>query len=100
MPFEKADPEKNRVELERLSKTEEGARAVRNFELEYEFRSKLAEARKNANLSQKEISERSGLKQRAVSRIEKCHIDKNITLPVLLQYIDALGLNLSLQPKQ
>jgi len=100
MPFIKVDPEKNRRELAELAKTEEGARAIRDFDLEFEFRGKLIEARKKAKLSQAEISERSGLKQQAISRLEKGYKDRSVTLPTLLRYVDALGLDLTLQQKR
>ena len=99
MPFVKSNPKNTKKELELLAKTEEGARAIRNFDLEYEFRGKLIEARKQAQLSQSEISKRSGLKQQAISRLEKGYQDRSVTLPTLLRYVDALGLSLSLQEK-
>jgi len=100
MPFVKSNPDKTKKELELLSQTEEGARAIRNFDLEFEFRGKLIEARKQAQLSQSEISERSGLKQQAISRLEKGYQDRSVTLSTLLRYVDALGLSLSLQEKR
>jgi len=100
VPFIKVDPEKNKRELAELAKTEEGARAIRDFDLEFEFRGKLIEARKQAQLSQAEISKRSGLRQQAISRLEKGYQDRSVTLPTLLRYVDALGLNLTLQPKR
>ena len=99
MPFVKVNPEENKRKLEELAKTEEGARAIRDFDLEYDFRKKLVEARKQAQLSQAEIAERSGLKQQAVSRLEKGYQDRSVTLPTLLRYVDALGLDLALQQK-
>ena len=53
MPFIKSNPEETKRELERLAQTEEGARAIRDFNFEYEFRSKLIEARKQAKLSER-----------------------------------------------
>ena len=100
MPFVLSNPEENKRKLEELAKTEEGARAIRDFDLEFEFRGKLIEARKQAKLSQAEIAKRSGLKQQAISRLEKGYQDRSITLPTLLRYVDALGLDLSLQQKQ
>jgi len=44
MPFVKSNPKETKKELERLAKTEEGARAIRDFEIEYKFRSELREA--------------------------------------------------------
>ena len=75
MLFVKVDPEKDQRELEELAKTEEGARLIRYFVLEFEFRDKLIEARRHAKLSQAEISRRSGLKQQAVSRLENGYQD-------------------------
>ena len=99
MPFVKSDPEKTKKELELLAQTYDGARAIRNFDLEVEFRKKLIQARKEAKLSQSEISKRSGLKQQAISRLENGYQDRSITLLTLLRYVDALGLSLSLQQK-
>jgi DNA-binding XRE family transcriptional regulator len=99
VPFIKSDPEKTKKELALLAQTEDGARAIRNFDLELEFRRKLIEARKQTQLSQSEISKRSGLKQQAISRLEQGYQDRSVTLPTLLRYVDALGLSLSLQQK-
>jgi len=71
MPFVKSNPEETKRELERLAKTKEGARAIRDFEIEYNFRLKLREARQKANKTQEETAEKSGLKQQAISRLEK-----------------------------
>ena len=99
MPFIKSDPNKTEIELERLAQTDDGARAIHNFDLMIEFRKKLIEARKQVHLSQAEIAKRSGLKQQAISRLEKGYQDRSVTLPTLLRYVDALGLSLSLQEK-
>ena len=100
MPFVKSDHEKTKIELELLSRTGEGARAIRDFDLAYDFRGKLIDARKQAQLSQADISERSGLKQQAISRLEKGSQNRSVTLTTLLRYVDALGLDLSLQQKR
>ena len=98
--FVKVDPEENKRELAELAKTEEGARAIRNFEREMDFRRTLAVARKEARLSQKEVSKRSGLKQQAISRFENGDEDKGVTLSTLIRYTDALGLDLSLKQRR
>ena len=51
MPFVKSDPEKTKKELELLAQTYDGARAIRNFDLEIEFRKKLIQAKKETQLS-------------------------------------------------
>jgi DNA-binding XRE family transcriptional regulator len=100
MPFVKSNPSETKQKIEGLAQTEEGARAIRDFDLEYEFRKKLVEARLQAQLTQSELSKRSGLKQQAISRLEKGSQDRSVTLPTLLRYVDALGLSLSLKRKQ
>jgi len=55
MPFVLSDPEENKKKLEELAKTEEGARAIRDFDLEFEFRGKLIEARRQAKSQAKMV---------------------------------------------
>jgi len=74
-------------------------KAVNEFDKEFELRIKLIEARKNAGITQKEVEERSGLAQQAISRIET---DNNISPSIksLIKYVDAIGYELTIQPKQ
>lgn len=74
-------------------------KAVSEFDKEFELRLKLIEARKKAGLTQKEVEERSGLAQQAISRIET---DNNISPSIksLIKYVDAIGYELSLSPKR
>ena len=57
MAFIKVDEVENKRRLDELAKTEEGALAIRNFDLEYIYRAKLVTARKEAQLSQAEVVE-------------------------------------------
>jgi DNA-binding XRE family transcriptional regulator len=100
MPFIKSNPEETKRELERLGKTKEGARAIRNFEIEYQFRSQLREARLKANKTQEEVAKISGLQQQAVSRLEKGAQEQGANIATLLKYIDALGFRLAIVNKQ
>lgn len=82
-----------------LEENPEVMKTFNEFEKEYELRLKLIEARKEAGLTQKEIQEKSGLKQQAISRIET---DKNISPSIksLIKYVDAIGYELTLSPKR
>nr|WP_314461714.1 helix-turn-helix transcriptional regulator [uncultured Clostridium sp.] len=74
-------------------------KSVSEFDKEFELRLKLIEARKKAGLTQKEVEERSGLAQQAISRIET---DNNISPSIksLIKYVDAIGYELTLSPKR
>ena len=55
------------------------------MELELEIIRATIEARKNANLTQKQLSEKSGIKQPSIAKIEKLtHSPQTITLIKLL----------------
>lgn len=73
-------------------------KSVSEFDKEFELRLKLIEARKKAGLTQKEVEERSGLAQQAISRIET---DNKISPSIksLIKYVDAIGYELTLSPK-
>ena len=74
-------------------------KAVSEFDKEFELRLKLVEARKKAGLTQKEVEERSGLSQQAISRIET---DNSISPSIknLIKYVDGIGYELTLSPKR
>ena len=75
-------------ELKRLSKKDPGfENHKREFELEYEFKGMLIEAR--GNMTQAEVSKRSGLSQQAISRIETGSC--STTVRTLLKYLNAIG---------
>ena len=63
---------------------------------EYEFRAKLAETRHNKKYSQKEIGEKTGLSQQAISRIETGAY--STSLSSIMKYLDALGYTLDIVP--
>jgi DNA-binding XRE family transcriptional regulator len=101
MPFIKVDPVKEKKEFEKLLKDPEAKKAYDEFQREYNFRIKLAQARKAQNITQKEIHEITGLPQQSISRIEKFASQKQSpTLKTLLRYVDALGYELTLSQKQ
>ena len=100
MPFVKVNPEEEQREFEELLKNPEARSAYDEFEREYAFRKKLAEARKMKNITQKEIQNRTGLPQQSISRIEKGTTQKQSpTLRTLLKYLDAIDCELSIVHK-
>ena len=86
-------------EIEDIIKNNPKARAAyEQFESECKIRRELAAARKRQNMAQKELKERTGLTQQAISRIEKDH-EISPSLRNLIKYVDAIGYELTLQPK-
>jgi len=73
--------------------------AVDQFEAECKLRRKLADARKQNKLTQRQIKDSTGLTQQVISRIES-NTDISPSLKNLMIYADALGYELTLQPKE
>lgn len=61
---------------------------------EMRFKQILIDARKSKDMTQKEVSERSGLSQQAVSRLEK---GNGGTIDTVIRYLNAIGFELSLR---
>ena len=86
-------------ELEEILANNPAAKvAYEQFEAECKLRRELANARKQQNISQTELRERTGLTQQMISRIEKNH-DISPSLKNLIKYVNAIGYELTLQPK-
>ncbi len=101
MPFIRVDPEQEQREFEELLKDPAAKNAYEEFEREYSFRQKLAEARRANHVTQQEIQNRTGLPQQSISRIEKGTAQKQSpTLRTLLKYVDAIGCELTITQKQ
>jgi len=89
--------QKRNVELENeiLNKiVDENPEIKKEHELfleEMKFKQQLLEARRAQEMTQKEISEISGLSQQAVSRLEK---GKGATIETVLKYLNAIGFTL------
>ena len=100
MPFKQVDPAEEQREFEELLKDPEAKKAYEEFEREYVFRQKLAEARTAQNITQQDIHSKTGLPQQSISRIEKGTAQKQSpTLRTLLKYIDAIDCELTITPK-
>jgi len=101
MPFVKVDVEQENKEFQELLKNPEAQKAYAEFEREYEFRQKLAQARKANKITQQEIQNKTGLPQQSISRIESGSVQKQSpTLKTLLKYIDAIGCELAIIQKK
>lgn len=65
--------------------------------LEAEFRQRLVEARKQSGMTQKDLQEKTGLSQQAISRIETGEISSSIKN--LMRYLNGIGYELTVHPK-
>ena len=100
MPFREVNPEEELKELNALLDSDPDLRQKFNAEQkEFEFRLKLARARKEKNFTQNNIKEVTGLTQQAISRIEKGANYRSPTLKTLIRYVDALGYELTITQK-
>ena len=72
--------------------------AIDQFDNECRLRRELANARKQKNITQTQIHEMTGLTQQVISRIET-NTDVSPSLKNLMIYANAMGYELSLQPK-
>lgn len=97
MPFMETDIQQEERELEELLKDSECKKAYDLFVQEYELKKMLAQARKEQNLTQQELSKRTGLSQQAISRIENLNDSKGFTFRTLFKYLEGIGYELSLQ---
>ena len=87
-------------EMEAILKSNPQAlEAYNQFEAECKLRRELATARKQHNITQTELKERTGLTQQTISRIEKDH-EISPSLRNLIKYVSAIGYELALQPKE
>lgn len=82
-----------------LNNNPQAKEAYEQFEAECKLRRELAEARKQQDITQTELKDRSGLTQQAISRIEKDH-EISPSLKNLIKYVNAIGYELTLKPKQ
>jgi len=86
-------------ELETAYKNDPRVKAVIDqFDNECRLRRELAEARKQKNITQARIKEMTGLTQQVISRIET-NTDISPSLKNLMIYANAIGYELTLQPK-
>ena len=96
MPFVKrnAEAEEKRV-IDILTESEDSRAAFAEYQAQYEFRKAMIQARKSENISQKQLSEMTGLTQQVISRIETGNT--NATLETILKYLNGIGYGLSIR---
>ena len=73
--------------------------AIDQFEAECKLRRELKKARSQKKMTQKQIKEVTGLTQQVISRIE-ANTTISPSLKNLMIYADALGYELTIQPKK
>ena len=96
MPGIVADMEKEERKMQALIDSDpELAQFADDWDKEYEFRKKLVLARKEAELTQKELGALAGLDYRAVSRAESS-TDVSPSLKTLIRYLGAIGYQLDI----
>ena len=96
MPFIKADT-KGDIK-KRIESNPEFAKAYEIIDKEYNLIIQAVKERKELKISQEELAEKSGLKQQAISRIEKN--EHNPSLKNFLRYLDGIGLALKIEKKE
>lgn len=91
----KSNPVEEERIISELVDSDEALKQQHQFFLaEMKFKQELIEMRRASALTQREISERSGLSQQAVSRLEK---GKGGTLETIIRYLGAMGCSLTLK---
>lgn len=91
----KSDPIKEQKKIAELAASDEALmRQHQLFLAEMQFKQELINKRKAHSLTQKDISERSGLSQQAVSRLEK---GNGGTIETIIKYLSAMGCSLTLK---
>ncbi len=91
----KSNPgEEQKIIAELTASDETLMRQHQLFLAEMQFKQELINKRKSSALTQKDISERSGLSQQAVSRLEK---GSGGTIETIIRYLSAMGCSLTLK---
>lgn len=95
MPFVKSNVEEDKRKHEALLKRSPEARKAHElFEREIALKEAIIEMRKKEKLTQKQLSERTGLSQQAISRLENGVGNANIS--TLMRYLNGLGYQLTI----
>ena len=108
MPFKKVDPIEEAIELQEMFKDDpESKEMFRQYELahietarleqeELELRNRLVEFRKKRKITQKELEDRTGLTQQAISRFET---GSGVSFRTILKYAEGVECQLVPQSK-
>lgn len=91
----KSNPLEEQIIIDELTFSDESLmRQHQLFLAEMKFKQELIDKRKASSLTQKDISERSGLSQQAVSRLEK---GTGGSIETIIRYLSAMGCSLTLK---
>lgn len=91
----KSNPLEEQKIIDELTSSDESLmRQHQLFLAEMKFKQELIDKRKASSLTQKDISERSGLSQQAVSRLEK---GTGGSIETIIRYLSAMGCSLTLK---
>ena len=103
MPFKEiSDEELRQEEIEMNEILESNEDLKKDYllkEKEYELKLKLANLRKENNISQNELKKKTGLTQQSISRIET-NKDVSPTLNTLIKYLDVLGYDIDFRQRK
>lgn len=103
MPFRQiSDDEFRQEEIEISEILESDENIKREYllkEKEYEIKLKLAKLRRENNISQNELKEKTGLTQQSISRIETSK-EVSPTLSTLIKYLDILGYDIDFKQRK
>ena len=92
--FIKSDKNKEQEIINELISSDESLKLQHELlEAEMKFKQTLIEARMAEQLTQNDVSSRSGLSQQAVSRLEK---GKGATMDTIFKYLLSMGYTLSI----
>ena len=99
MPFKTSDPKTEEKILQDLIDHSKEAREAHDlFEAEYRFRKMLIEARKKENITQKQLSDITGLTQQMISKVETG--ESNTTMDTLMRYLKGIGHKIVVVPAE
>ena len=90
----KSDRAKENRIIEELISDDELRKQHELFEAEMAFKQELINARKAQSLTQKDISQMTGLSQQAVSRMEK---SAGGTIDTIIRYLHSIGYSLAIK---
>ena len=95
MPFVERNAKHEEDLLKELLKDPKNKKIADDFDAEMRFRRELYKLRKDQGLSQKQLSELTGLSQQMISRIETGWTDTKVG--TLLKYLNGIGYSLRVE---
>lgn len=100
MPVIKIDELQEQQEFLEFLKDPELNQVYQDFCEEYEFKKTLVEARTAQGITQTQLSDKTGLSQQAISRLENMNKHVGFTFKTLFKYLNGIGYELTLRRKE